>query len=564
MQSFLSKKFKKELAFHKPALRIVLGIFGGVFTYIFSKIMIFKPDGLYIGQPNSWSDWVVHISITQLFAQKPISEWFLYHPFYAHGKLTYGFLSHLITAVFMRIGLPIDMAFFVVSVILLFSFLAGLYFLYFQLSNSRKQSVWAIFLVLTSSGLGIFKHFESISWNEILHPTQDYSRFLEYDWYAGNIPEAMLIPQRAFFIGVTIGVWVLNLLLWGIKQKRDKKNNYFHLNLQKKLFLVAGILAGILPIAHMHSFIVLVLVTGVICLSYKEKFYELLYFVIPAGILSTILYFNFVHGGIEVDNFMRISFGWTVNKTLPQGASTSTMLISWATMWLKVWGAFLPLALFAIYRLKKNRAVFLGFLAVFLVSNIITFQPTAWDNTKLFAWVYIGLSIAVVSILAEIWKKNFKLKVLVIILMFSLSATGIVELFRILNFEQNTHLLSSASEITLGKKIAKETATDAVFLTSTKHNHLIPLWANRPIFLGYLGWVKNFGFNDSERNADARSIFSGSNSPNQLIIKNKISYIFVGPNERREFTVNDSYLQQFPVAFETEDTVIYDSRQLWQ
>ncbi|MBP7842780.1 hypothetical protein KA017_02130, partial [Candidatus Woesebacteria bacterium] len=297
MHSWFNKSLKKKLENHIPALKLILGTFGVFFTYIFSQILLIKPNGIYIGQPNSWSDWVVHISITNIFASKPISEWFLYHPFFAYGKLTYGFLVHLITALFIRLGFSLSEAFFIVSVLLLFFFLTGLYFLYFTLSNSRKEAILGIFLFFTSSGMGIFRFLSLLKVTDILHPLKDYSRFVEYQWLAGNIPAAMLIPQRAFFIGVTIGVWVLNLLLWGLDES-EKNNNTVLTKLsnklgfvtntgQKKLLLSAGILAGILPIAHMHSFIVISVVTGIICLFNWAKFRLLLpYFVLPATCIS--------------------------------------------------------------------------------------------------------------------------------------------------------------------------------------------------------------------------------------------------------------------------------------
>lgn len=605
MRNWLNKNFKKKisqrltkkLVFHIPALKVVWGVFGGLFAYAFSKLMIIKPEGVYIGQPNSWSDWVVHISITNIFATKPINEWFLYHPFFAYGKLTYGFLSHLLTALIMKLGFRIDVAFFIMSIILLFTFLTGLYFLYYQISDSRKKSLLGIFIFFTSSGMGIFRYLNKLKINDLLHPAQDFTKFIQYDWLAGNIPAAMIIPQRAFFIGVTIGVWVLNLLLLGLEKKEktnfvltrwyqmlfDKKIKN-KLNQQQKLFLTAGLLAGILPIAHMHSFIAIVIITGTICLFHMspwikkpkskavaiQKLKQLFFFIVPAGIISTILYFSFIHGGIEVDNFMTVSLGWTATQNLAINATLLTKIGAWIKMWLQLWGTFLPLVIFAFYYLKKNKqlkkylATFSGFILIFILANIIVFQPTAWDNTKLFAWVYLGLSILLAQLIFELWHKSKELKILTIILLITLSFSGSVELIRIFNFKQNTYLLSSTQEINLAQKIADNTKTDAVFLTSTKHNHPIPLWANRPIFLGYLGWVKNFGFDPTVRIQEVHSIFSGQTNANKIIIKNKISYIYVGPLEKREFIVNYNYLSQFPVAFENENTIVYDTRQLWQ
>lgn len=600
MHNWFNKKFTKSFykksinnhAFHIPALAVVWIIFGGLFTYAFSKLMIIKPDGVYIGQANSWSDWVVHISITNIFANKPVSEWFLYHPFFANGKLTYGFLVHLMTGMLIKLGLRIDIAFFIISILLLFIFLTGLYFLYYQISNSRKKSILGMFIFFTSSGMGIFRYINTLTLKNLLNPTQDFTKFAQYDWLAGNIPAAMILPQRAFFIGVTIGVWVLNLLLLGLNRS-DKNTN------QHKLFILSGILAGVLPIAHMHSFIAIVIITGTVCLFKiiscfnlsKDKPYldfnvassklmsclvKLLFFIIPAGVISIFLYFKFIHGGIEINNFMRVSPGWTSAQNLKINASLLEKVITWIKMWLQLWGTFLPLILFSFFYLKNNKqlkkhtSTFFGFISIFILANIIIFQPTAWDNTKLFAWVYLGLSILVSQLLFSLWNKAKKLttlkkliiRIFTIILLITLSFSGSVELIRILNFNQNTYLLSSSQEIQFAKNISSNTKTDAIFLTSTKHNHPIPLWANRPIFLGYLGWIKNFGFDHSVRIKEANSIYSGQINADELIIKNDINYIYVGPYEVKEFKVNYDYLEKFEIVFENENTRVYDVKKL--
>ena len=553
MRNLLTNNLRKKLTFHKPALQFIFLCFGGLFTYIFSKLLLLKPEGVYIGQANAWSDWVVHISITNIFAHKPISEWFLYHPFFADSKLTYGFLVHLITAFFVKAGLPLDIAFFIVSVILLFLLLTGLYVLYYLLSKSRVQSILGLCIFFTSSGMGIFRYLPDITIQTLLYPTKDYSRFIEYEWLAGNIPAALLIPQRAFFIGATIGVWVLNLLLIAIHKKKKPTQ-------QKKILFIAGILAGILPIAHMHSFIAIVIITGIICVYHKKKLQTLLFFIVPATILSTLLYSTFIHEGIQIDSFMSILIGWTA----PSG------VLSWFIMWLNLWGTFVPSVIFALFYLKKNKNLqkyfpfYLGLIALFSIANLISFQPTKWDNTKLFAWVYLGFSILVAQLIMQLWNKSIKVKIILVILMITLSLTGAVEIMRILHFSQNTYLLSSNTEVQFAKKIRENTKTDAIFLTSTHHNHPIPLWASRPIFLGYLGWVRNFGFDDTLRKQQIHTIFSGEREADQIIIENNISYIYVGPKEKSAFSINQEYLHNFPIAFQNTDTTVYDVRQLWQ
>ena len=72
------------------------------FKTLFPNILQFRSDGIYAGHVNVWSDWSLHIGMARIFATKDPSEWFAYHPMYADGKFTYGFLTNLISGLMMR------------------------------------------------------------------------------------------------------------------------------------------------------------------------------------------------------------------------------------------------------------------------------------------------------------------------------------------------------------------------------------------------------------------------------------------------------------------------------
>lgn len=561
MPNWFNNLLKTELVpwftVHKKAIIVLFATFGTYLTYVFAKMFFITPGGVFIGHPNAWSDWALHISLVNIFAHKPPSEWFLYHPYYANGKLTYGFLVHLISGLLVKIGLPIQSAFFIVSFFLLLLFLLGLYALYFKLSSSKKESLLAVFIFFTSSGMGVFRNISTIQLQDLINPQQDFTKYLQYDWLAGNIPAAMLIPQRAFFIGITIGVWILFTLLVALELKKK----YIHK--QKYLFVFAGILAGILPIAHMHSFITIVLVTATVLLfallrqKHKLKFIaQATYFVVPATVLSNILFFSFIFGGIEVSPFMTISLGWTA-----QGG-----FFQWVHMWILLWGAFLPIFLLAVLTIKPKKnlaAILAGFLVVFILANIVVFQPTAWDNTKLFAWVYLGFSILVSKFLHNLFQKKLVFKIVTIVLLSTLSITGALELKRLINFEKNTYQLLTIQEMHLAEEIRNNTATDAIFLTALVHNHPIPVWASRQMFLGYLGWVRNFGFEHAQREKITYAIYQGAPHAKQLLKENTISYIYVSSREA-SLKPNMEFLASFPVAFQNETITVFDTRSLWQ
>lgn len=572
----MSFKLKKKLSSHKKYLLILLLTAGLYFIRIFSNIISFKPNGFYAGHQNVWSDWALHISFTNIFANKPISEWFLFHPLFSGGKLTYAFLTNAISGILMKMGFSLVGAMIWPSIIFVLLLFLGMYFLFFKILNSRKKSLLAIYIFLTSSGPGFFTFIKEFLANPklsmIAFPPIDYSRLIQYNWLAGNIPVAMMVPQRSFLLGLTIGVWSLLLFLIAFKQNPIIKKSKLN---QKKLYVLAGLLAGILPIAHMHSFIALVIISGTICISkiniFNLKRFDknLLFFIVPAGILSTILYSSFINGGIENPNFMQISIGWSSEKNL----------FLWLKMWWELWGITIPLAIYSLYSLYKNNKTkdspkyFYGFFAIFIIANIIVFQPIFWDNTKLFAWVYLGFSLLASNVIVNLWRtkgwrtkiteKLFK-KIIAVCLIVLMSATGVLELIRLNRFDKNTFMLNKKEEIEFAEYIRDNTDTDDVFLTATTHNHPITVWGSRSIVLGYTGWAHNFGFNYYQREQDIKLFYENPKEYLFLLREYDIDYIYIGKPELNYYEIDqDKFDEIFQVAFQNEETTVYAAKKIY-
>lgn len=476
----------------------------------------------------------------------------------------------------MKMGLPLVEAMIWPSIIFVLLLLVGMYFLFFKILNSRKKSVLAIYIFLTSAGPGFINFIKDFLTDPKLSmlsfPPIDYSRLTQYNWLAGNIPVAMMVPQRSFLLGLTIGVWSLLLFLVAFKQKPILKKSKIN---QKKLYVLAGLLAGVLPIAHMHSFIALVVISGTICISKTNIFNlkkfdkNLLYFIVPAGILSTILYLSFVYGGIENPDFMKIAIGWSSEKNL----------FLWLKMWWEVWGITIPVAIYSLYFLYKNNKsrnsskYFFGFFVLFTIANIIVFQPIFWDNTKLFAWVYLGFSLLASNVIVDLWKDNgwrtkkikiiFK-KVAAVCLIILMSATGVLELIRLNRFDKNTYMLNSKEDIEFAQYIRDNTKTDDVFLTVTTHNHPITVWGSRSIVLGYTGWALNFGFNYYQREQDIKTIYEAPEASMFLLKEYDVDYIYIGRPELNYYQIDQKKFDKlFPVAFKNDETTVYAVKNIY-
>ncbi len=544
--------FRQTIRRHRTPLLILLGTWGVYFTALFSRIMNWRPDGLYFGHENVWSDWAFHVGMANIFATKSPLDWFAYHPMYAGGKFTYPFLTNLISGLLMRVGISLVPAFIVPSIILALALIIGLYALFYLVLRSWKQSIVAISLFFLSSGLG-FVQFLSEWWQRPmlsawLYPVKQYSRLDAHEWYSGNFIVGMLLPQRAFLLGMAMAVWSLVGLIWVLRRPHAAEK-------YKYILVIAGLLAGLLPIAHMHSFIATVIIAGAVISIYGRQWRLLSYYVLPAGLVAGLLYAIFIRGGIENTQFLSWFPGWTLKGGVGQ----------WLAFWLIAWGAMLPLALVGWWMIRTERlagSFFAAFFGLFILANLVLFQPVHWDNSKIFMWAYLGFAGLASFVLAKLWRRNLVTKVVALILAVGLTFTGVLELIRLQRIDKNTVLETSTDDIQLGLQL-RHTDPRAIFLTAPSHNHLVMMWAARPILLGYTAWAYNYGFNYQQREQDVATMYEGDSEADRLLKYYHVSYVAIGPTELHDLLANEPYFaEHFPIAFQNKDYRIYDVRSL--
>lgn len=543
--------FSEVFAQHRVSLLLLYGTWGTYFVVLFSRIIRFTQEGLVLGHVNVWSDWALHIGMAHIFASKPPSLWFAYHPMYAGGKFTYPFVTNLVSGLLMRLGLPLELAFILPSIAFVLLLLLGLYALGYIVLRSQRQSLVALSLFFLSAGMGFFGWVRDIiadpSLAQLLYPLKEYSRFDQFQWYSGNVIVGMLLPQRSFLLGLTMAVWILVILfrLLGVRDQRQ-----YHL-----LSVMAGVGAGLLPIVHTHSFMAVVLISVLACFSQLHAWRSWIWFALPASLVSLMCVSIFIIGGIESSEFMRWSLGWTNTKGV----------IGWLSQWWLQWGLMLPLALVGLGLTWKSatlpyRVMVMSAVILFCVGNVVLFQPIPWDNAKLFLWAYLGFSFAATSLLAHWWQYRGWGRVVVILATFFLVATGTLEVIRLQAIDRNSFLETARSEIIVGDTIRSTTDPQAIFLTAPVHNHFVMVWGARPILMGYPAWVMNYGFLYHEREQDMQRMYEGRDAE-ALLARYNITYVVIGPDERRHFMVNDAFYEQYePPAFRSSTTRIYKVR----
>lgn len=532
---------------HRWPLALTLLVWGGYLCSLLPRIFRLDDTGAWAGHINVWSDWPLHLAMTQFFAERDPAQWLSQHPMYSDAPLAYPFLTNLVSGLLHRAGLGLDAAMTAPSLLYALLLVLGLYALFSLLTGTPRRAATAVALFFLASGLGFLDFLADLASGSSLpamlaFPPELYSRADEYQWYSGNFVVGMLMPQRAFLLGLTLAVWSQVLLLYALLRRP-----------RRGLFIGAGLLAGLLPIAHAHSFLAVVLISGPLCLLLWQHWRDWLWYAVPAALLATLLLF----GVLGVQDRAGAQLGWLPGFTAPHG------LLSWLIMWTGLWGALLPLALAGLTQLRARPCPAALWLAsgwwLFAFANLVRTQPIPWDNSKLFLWAYLGLAGLATLALARLWRSRDRWlgRGLAGLLGVLLTATGALELIRLQRIDRGQLQITSSDDIALGRQLRELSEPEDVFLTGTAHNHFVMAWAARPIVMGFRGWVGNFGLEQEQRWADMRRIYAGAPEAEALLARYGIDYVVVGPGERSEFTVNEAWLHRLPLVAANRSYRVY-------
>jgi hypothetical protein len=199
------------------------------------------------------------------------------------------------------------------------------------------------------------------------------------------------------------------------------------------------------------------------------------------------------------------------------------------------------------------RRFYLAFAGLLVFSLLIVVSPNNFDNIKLMYLWYAPTVVLVGAWLARLWYVS-RQRLLVFVLVLVCIASGLLAL----QYENVNHnLLFTYEEMAAATFARERTNPRALFLTSpTVHQPILSL-AGRPILRGDTAWLWSHGYEFADREADVRSIYTGSHEARALIAYYGIDYIYLGPRERAE-GADESFFETFPKIYHSPNIAIYD------
>jgi hypothetical protein len=516
---------------HPWPLAAVALVCGAWTVHFLHQAYVYTPAGLYAGYVNIWGDWAAHLSFAGSFAYG--HNFPPEYPIDPGHHLGYPFMIDFLAANLVPLGSSLTSALVLTSGLLGLAFPAVLYVAAQRFAGGRAAAVIAVSVFLLSGGLGfvyLAGDIQHLGLAALVHLPREYTlnRDLNFQWL--NPVLAYLVPQRSTLFGFSLAL-ILLVILW--LATRGEGSGW-------QPFVFAGIVAGVLPVYHVHAY------GTVVALSAFWAFFTLriqwLGFFIPAlaiGIPILVWMWppantSVCGNGPSLHGYC-FQVGWLSyldwQHDLPIWFGRD-----WVWFWIKNTSVFIPLLVTAQVLRNWIPTAFPTWFAPmwlwFLVPNVIVLQPWDWDNTKFFIfWALLG-SILVGGLLARMFQRGPGSAIVASILLVVLGLSGALDLARASDYSVSAVQFTDAGGLQVADWVRGHTSPTAMFVVADEHNSPIPTLAGRRVMIGYPGWLWTYGLPDYvQKGADAQLILDGDSAAMDLVRRYGVDYVMIGPQE---------------------------------
>jgi hypothetical protein len=357
-------------------------------------------------------------------------------------------------------------------------------------------------------------------------------------WYTPLF--AWWLPQRSILYGFSGALAALILLLAAVRSRRRAYES----------FALAGLLLGLMPLIHIHTLIAMAIVGAVLATQWRHRGW--LVTLAVTCIVAAPRLFTLVGGphgsAVDANLFPTVEPGWMYLPGAGRPLLSVASLVGgvggliravltpqyWA-FWIANTGIAVPLCAavalaLALARVPgrvgaaalRVRALFptdlvrvaMALSAVFVVANLVVFQSWDWDNTKLFAYWYLGAALLVSTLVVRWWRRWWRGAAAAVVAT-TVLLTGVLVLVRLLPWTPandsigGPYTTATVDDVRLAAAVAAATPSNAVFLTEGKPNDPVLTLAGRTAVMGYYGWLWSYGTDFGQRPQDVRSMLEG-------------------------------------------------------
>ncbi|MEJ7618576.1 MAG: hypothetical protein WKF30_16780 [Pyrinomonadaceae bacterium] len=563
---------------YRQLAKLALCLLTVAFFYCFFRQAVYEtPAGLFTGVDNNYLDLTVHIGIVSGFVYgdnfPPI------HPHFAGARLAYPFLIDFMTAMLMVAGgISMSAAMLLQNMVFSLAMVGILYRWAKELTRDRLAALLALGLILFYGGVGWvmlvdeIRQSLAVDGNGVLallgNLSHNYTVLWGEGWGEilrfGNSLTTLFLPQRSFLLGlpIFIVVWTIwwQLFRDDAEQLGRKREPRVERDIdsqqsreQTVRMMAAGAVAGLLPLAHAHSFLALMGMGGCLALLTRRWRLWIAFFAVAICLAAPQILWVTWGSSTQAQRFAQWHVGWMKGDQ------------NFLLFWFKNTGLFIPLLIAALVLAVRGRVVpkallvfYLPFLLCFIVPNLMKLAPWEFDNIKvLFYWYVASVPLVALLLTHMLRSRNFLWRAFAGALTLSLVLAGCLDVWRVLSGTQKFEEYDQAG-LDLAELIREATPPRAVILNAPVHNHPV-LLAGRRSTLGMAETVWTHGIDSEQRRNDVYRIYEGAPDADKMLTQLGVQYAVVGPIERERIPeLDEQFFSRFRLIGEAGGSRLYE------
>lgn len=601
----IQKKFKRDWDSAKGKLQgtnskrtlgfIYYAFFFILFWFFFERAMFETAEGIFTGGSQNLGDLPFHLGA--IFSFTDGNNFPPQNPSYADAKFSYPFIADFLTACIVKVGASVQSVLQIQNVGWAFSLLVILERFVYKFTGNRLAGKIAPALLFFSGGLGFLWFLKDYTEQAksffyfLNHLPSEYTITNQFRW--GNSLVVLFMTQRSILLGMPLTILAIHKIWetfkaengkWKTENEKNKstengkrkteneknkqepepkEKTFSIIHFPLSIFLV-GLLAGTLPLVHLHSLAVL-FVLGVSVLILKPEFWrEWIAFGVGVALIAVPeLAWATIGSATNAKAFIGYYFGWDSGEQ------------NFILFWIKNTGLFFPILFLGIYlaftksKIEESKKktqhsalsaqhlqFYLPFLFCFVVSNVMRLAPWQWDNIKVLIYWFVGsLPFAAIA-LVWLFNKNNLLKIFAVGCFIILIFSGALDVYHAASRQIRIGIFS-ADDIRIAERIKELTAPQSLFANSPSFVNSPVVLSGRRSVMRYVGHLNSYGIDYKEREEDLRKIYGGNSTAEILIKKYGIEYIIVTPEEKRWTNVNEEYLKKFRLVAQSGENKVY-------
>ena len=282
-------------------------------------------------------------------------------------------------------------------------------------------------IVLLNGGMGWMLLFEKAGTNEgglfgvLMDLPPSFTVIPETTWRWGNAISALLVPQRGFLMGLPLATIVFTQWWLATDKTRQvettetgkktrstsRPTNVWTEDTQTRFpiatrrMIAAGVAAGLLPLVHAHSFVVVMGMAACLVLIQMRWREWFAFFAVASVIAIPQLLWSTMHSAVDASSFFCVGAGmgpWRGEPDLflvqEHGNFYSADICGSST---EGDGYLVP---------RRVLLFYLPFTLCFIVPNFVKMAPWIWDNIKVLFYWWLASAPLVALLLVKLWRQG--------------------------------------------------------------------------------------------------------------------------------------------------------------